>query len=181
MDFKKLIIDEFNNSESKLCLSTKFKRMIKSEELAKEMRMIGNRMYTECSHNDIMHQRILDSYLCSIALGPNGSEDLAISYGNMSALMFHLNKFQECIDNLEKALDITESIPLKVKLLCRKAKCLSAMGMPEKEKVFELAKSWLDKIDNNNKCKVELIQLVNKAKIVLDKNIVKVERYNKNV
>ncbi|XP_011502289.1 PREDICTED: SET and MYND domain-containing protein DDB_G0273589-like [Ceratosolen solmsi marchali] len=102
-----------------------------------------------------MHQRIWDSYLCSIALSPNDSEMLATSYGNMSALMFHLSKYQD-------------------------SKCLSAMGISEKDKIFDEARTWLNKIDDNDKMKVDLIQLVDKAKIVLDKNKVKVERTTSN-
>lgn len=67
-----------------------------------------------------MHEQIWQSYAISIALSPIGSETLAVSYGNMSALLYHLNKYEDCIKNIDMAMNITKSIPLKIKHLCRK-------------------------------------------------------------
>ena len=92
-----------------------------------EHRKKGNDMYKNNVHDADKHQRILELYTQSIALAPNNSEELAFGYGNRSALLFHLKKYQECLKDCDQALNITSSSVLIIKLLCRKAECLKSL------------------------------------------------------
>ncbi|XP_058796366.1 SET and MYND domain-containing protein 4-like isoform X2 [Phymastichus coffea] len=173
MDLEEFIKKAFHDSEIKHALSEKYHPLLKSEELAKEGREVGNALYLEVIHNDLTHERIWDSYLKSISLSPANSKSLALSYGNMSALLYHLAEFEACIKECDKALNITKSISLRIKLLCRKAKCYASLNSSKIAETFEEAEAWVSKISNDDNMKKELIKLLDRTKIILRKKKVK--------
>lgn len=71
-----------------------------------------------------MHAKILSHYSRSIALAPIESEALALGYGNRSAFLLRISKYKDSILDIDRALKITNSKILKIKLLCRKIECL---------------------------------------------------------
>lgn len=97
----------------------------KDSTLSSQIRKKGNEWYSKKSHIKRMHQLILQSYTKSIAFAVENSEEQALGYSNRSALLMHLQKYQECLFDIGRASKITESENLKKKLLLRKEKCLN--------------------------------------------------------
>ena len=76
-------------------------------------------------------------YSQCIAAAPNDSEELALGYGNRSALLFRLKKYRDCIVDCDRALKITTSQLLKCKLLSRKAESLALLNDASAKNVCE--------------------------------------------
>ncbi|KAJ8679812.1 hypothetical protein QAD02_015599 [Eretmocerus hayati] len=94
----------------------------KSSSRSTEIRKEGNALFLQNkSHNDRL---VLSLYTKSIAYAPMESEELALAYGNRSALWLHLQKYELCIIDIHRALDITKSKDLVQKLLLRQKQCL---------------------------------------------------------
>lgn len=178
MDFTEIVIRELNSDHSKIFMASEFKQSKKNSELAKQMRLIGNHMFYKCTHDVKIHETIWDSYLNSIALAPTESEELALSYTNLSELLYHFKKYQDCIETVDRALEITESPVLKVKLLCRKANSLQALRKEEKFDILKEAEIWLEKISNQEKNKEKYVKLVKKTNLLLNEVAANNQRYN---
>lgn len=97
----------------------------KSSFLSAEARTRGNHLYIQKIHDEKVHLMVLECYSNSIALATENSEEQALAYGNRSALLFHLHKYEECLIDVNRACSITQSGDLKKKLELRKRKCLS--------------------------------------------------------
>lgn len=93
-------------------------------------------------HDDDSHMQVLSLYSKSIAFAPENSEELALGLGNRSALLLHIQKFEECIHDIDKALSISKSDKFKTKLLSRKTSCLKSLNefQSNPEKTLELRK-----------------------------------------
>lgn len=100
---------------------------IKCPKVSTNFRKKGNELYTK-QHVQDSHMKILSLYTTSIALAPNNSEELAMGYGNRSALLMHIQKHEECIADIDRALSISKSDKLKAKLSSRKDLCLKLMN-----------------------------------------------------
>ncbi|KAJ8675817.1 hypothetical protein QAD02_011603 [Eretmocerus hayati] len=120
-------------------------RSLKSIE-AEHYRLKGNELFTKNDHDICTHYEIINYYNTSIAAFPLNSEIQALAYGNRSAILEHIERYNESIIAIDRALKITQSLPLKIKLLCRKAKCAAALGLSNEMKYLVQAKSLLDKI-----------------------------------
>ncbi|XP_058794975.1 SET and MYND domain-containing protein 4-like isoform X1 [Phymastichus coffea] len=120
----------------------------KSATVSKEARKIGNQLYTQKIHDRNIHKKTLMQYSKSVAFAPNNSEDLALAYGNRSALLLHLHQYQQCLDDINRALQITNSTKLISKLHARKQKCLQLMENLNKKKNYE--ESIIDSISKEN-------------------------------
>ena len=72
--------------------------------------------------------RGLMCYSKSISYAPPDYEELALGYGNRSALFLHLGKYNNCIIDMDRALILISNHCLTANLLCRKSECSSAMG-----------------------------------------------------
>lgn len=138
----------------------------KNSQLSNEARQDGNDIYTGKGP----HKRILNLYSKSVAFAPDATEELALAYGNRSALLLRLKRYNESIVDIDRALDITKSDALEVKLLCRKVECLTALGSPENQSVFEAAADCLLKISDRDKSKENCAFLLKKTKVILDLN-----------
>lgn len=89
-----------------------------------EIRQKGNKMYSGKDHSGLAHKAILSHYTQSIAFAPNNSVELAMAYGNRSALLMHLRKYEECLIDVKRALKIPQSVQLTEKLQSRRKECL---------------------------------------------------------
>lgn len=110
-------INDFKNRKGQAKCSTT------STELRKE----GNEIYLNSNHDASVHEEAWKMYTKSIALAPHGSEELALAFGNRSAVLLHLRKYEACIDDVDRATKITSSDHLKAKLLTRKVQCLAVL------------------------------------------------------
>lgn len=161
-DEKKSIIHTFNPVYGRYLLIAPLKKISKNPEVSKAARSEGNELFKKKSHDSKVHEIIHSAYTRSIANAPASSEELALAYGNRSAVLLHLSKFTECIEDIDRALGITKSSVLKTKLLCRKAKCLAAAGSKsEFEKILTEARRVCDTSGENDK--KSLLKLIEEA------------------
>lgn len=122
-----------------LIAGTKTKQVIKNSESSIQARKEGNLLFCKNDHSSQIHEEIFRLYCKSIALAPNESEELALAYGNRSALLYHLQKYKESILDIDRALKITQSNSLKEKLFFRSSQCLSLLyEIKSQENEFEV-------------------------------------------
>lgn len=98
----------------------------KSKKYSIAYREKGNMIYKE-PHDANVHFKIWKFYSKSIACAPLNSKELARGYANRSAFLIHLKKYEDCVKDIDRALLITNSCKLKIKLLCRKTIALIAL------------------------------------------------------
>ncbi|KAJ8682914.1 hypothetical protein QAD02_018706 [Eretmocerus hayati] len=127
-------------------------------------RMKGNELFKSKSHNREIHLKTLERYSQSIALAPNNSEELAMAYGNRSALTHHLKQYKECLEDCDRAIKITKSEVLKNKLTCRKLECLAAMGDKSLESECDIALNSLKTLSLDVKIKDNFVEKINNIK-----------------
>lgn len=141
----------------------------KSSKESKVARAKGNDMYLNSKHDANVHGEIWKLYSQSIALAERDSPELALAYGNRSALLLHLCKYQECIRDIDRALRIAKQDSFKVKLYCRKVECLNALGSKDAKTAWEEAKSHLSKVKKED-LPDGLSSMVDKAKVIVGNN-----------
>ena len=145
--------------------TTNSKQASKSAELSEKARLEGNALYSRRGgHGEGTHAQVFERYCRSVALAPSGSETLALAYGNRSAFLLHVGKFGESLQDIDKALRLTAMEGLKVKLLCRKAECLKAMGSGSFKGALTEAERCLEKISREHAKRQELERLLSKLK-----------------
>lgn len=101
------------------CRNELFCSLKKCSETSTKFRKEGNLLYLSV-HGEDTHMQVLSLYSKSIAFAPENSEVLALAFGNRSALLLHMQKYEECIIDIDKAVSISKSDELKTKLLARK-------------------------------------------------------------
>ncbi|XP_011502584.1 PREDICTED: SET and MYND domain-containing protein 4-like [Ceratosolen solmsi marchali] len=95
----------------------------KNSKISIALRIEGNRIFISTqSVKELL--KVWELYSKSIAKAPNGSEELCLAYANRSALLIKLCKYIECIEDINRALELNYQSHLKIKLLFRKIKCL---------------------------------------------------------
>lgn len=138
----------------------------KSSELSCDYRKSGNKLYTKKA-NDQSLEEIYILYSKSLSYALPDSEDLELAFGNRSAVLQRMNKFEDSISDIDRALKIGKTkIDIKIKILCRKVECLAALGSIECKKVYKEIQSLLPYIDdqsNNNNNNSTIISNVKKA------------------
>lgn len=107
------------NLELKNCCD---KNRSESEKFRKE----GNTVFSNKRDLDA-----LECYSKSVAFAPLNSEELALAFANRSAVSFSLKRYEDCITDVDRALDGKYPDHLKYKLHERKGKCLLNLGRNE--------------------------------------------------
>ena len=99
--------------------------LIKDAEISTRYRKTGNFILKKRDHTLDDHLEIWNYYSKCIASAPKASTELAQGYFNRSSFFFHIGKYQESIDDVDKAfaLEISDE-DLKLKLDRQKSKCL---------------------------------------------------------
>lgn len=88
--------------------------------LASCLRLHGNMAY---DRSEYTKARIL--YTKNIAVAPPDSEELAMAFGNRSSVLLRLEKFYECLLDLNRALLCGKCpMSLKLKYIARKKVCV---------------------------------------------------------
>ncbi|KAL7302162.1 hypothetical protein TKK_0005385 [Trichogramma kaykai] len=124
---------------------------IKNAEESIKARKEGNDLYVKKEHTDEEHKMILYFYNKSIAYAPSESQELMYGYSNRAYFLMHVNKYNEAIDSLDKALPLANSTKMKLKLYCQKVKCLTALGSSTKDNVMK----EIDEMFQNSKLSIE--------------------------
>uniref|UniRef100_A0ABD2XGX6 MYND-type domain-containing protein n=1 Tax=Trichogramma kaykai TaxID=54128 RepID=A0ABD2XGX6_9HYME len=132
-------------------LSVNINYQIKSVEESIRARKEGNAIYIKKKHTTEDHLIITHFYNKSIAYAPSESEVLMYAYSNKAFFLMHLNKYNEAIGSINRALHLTNSDKMKLKLYCQKVKCLAALGSSTKDDVLE----QIDQIFRKSKLSIE--------------------------
>ncbi|KAJ8675819.1 hypothetical protein QAD02_011605 [Eretmocerus hayati] len=143
----------------------------KSIEGANEFRSQGNSIFTKPGHDVCTHYRILKKYNESLAMSPANTEAFAYAHGNRSAILEHIGRYKESITSIDKALEVTRLPSLRIKLLCRKAKCEAVLGLSNGSKYLKQAKSYLNKFKGEKKIKETLTNSIGKTEAFLKDQI----------
>lgn len=98
----------------------------KSAQGAENVRKEGNAILSFNSLNALL--KASASYMQSIAIAPEGSQEMTLALANQSAVLLRLEKYKECLQMIDRCL--TQSLPnsTKFKLLVRKVECQKIMG-----------------------------------------------------
>ena len=99
------------------------KEKVKSVELSEQIRKRGNEEF-KCKNL----KKSLDLYTESIFYAPKGQECLALAFANRSLVLYHLNEYRECCQDIRLALSHGYPVSSSAKLFLRMAKCLAALG-----------------------------------------------------
>lgn len=167
---RKLIIQALKEEKVAFFLEAWGKLPSKSAEKSKLARMKGNELFNDKRHDSAVHEIILRHYSQGVAFAPVASEELAFAYGNRSALLIHLRMFNDCITDINRALEITRNTFLKVKLLCRKMECLTELGLEERINVSEQIKNLINSCPEHDKNRNILLEYAKKTKVNFESN-----------
>lgn len=103
----------------------------------------------------------LTLYTQSISFAPPASTMLALAYGNRSAVLKSLHKFEDCIKDIEQAMTLNFPENLVYKLLVRQGECLIAVGkLEEAIKIFLKAQEKLKFSDLSEERSTEQMKLL---------------------
>ncbi|XP_054713862.1 SET and MYND domain-containing protein 4-like [Uloborus diversus] len=102
-------------------------------EKASELRAEGNLCFQERDY-----AKAVEFYTQSILAAPfpkseeagSHGEELSLGFGNRSAALFHMHKDQECLSDIERAIEYDYPRDLRFKLLQRKGQCLMNLEKP---------------------------------------------------
>lgn len=147
---KDILIKSFktNRAMLKIILELNFEKPRKLSKTSDGYRKYGNEAFISKKHDRQTHLCILDSYSKSIATAANNSESMALAYGNKSAFLLHLEKYEECIEDIDRTLSFAKSHTLKIKLLCRKVECMKKLGSHCQSAIND-AKRYLNDIEED--------------------------------
>ncbi|KAJ8664721.1 hypothetical protein QAD02_006383 [Eretmocerus hayati] len=135
----------------------------KSHTESKAARDRGNALFRSKVHDESVHVQIFKYYSKSIAVALNQSEELALGYGNRSAFLLHIKRYEDSILDIDRALAITKSEHLKIKLLCRKVQGLKELGKYKDSKLLKEAQELLENMDDKDAQKKSMSQIVSQA------------------
>lgn len=128
----------------------KFVKVAKTKKASRELRKAGNDAYVASTCPDDF-LRALEIYTRSIAHAPIVSEEIVLGYSNRAVVLFRLNLYEDCLQDLERALTVNHlcSDQLKLKLEFRKAECLGKLS----NRSYAEAKFWLNEVLPDDPCK----------------------------
>ncbi|XP_046753146.1 SET and MYND domain-containing protein 4-like [Diprion similis] len=89
------------------------------------LRNTGNHSFASGQYYTAVKQ-----YTESIVCALDSSEELALAYANRSAALFKINKYSDCVEDIDRALNLKYPDRLKIKLYKRKELSLAALGRP---------------------------------------------------
>lgn len=146
----------------------------KDSERSIKLREHGNR-----SFKNGQHKKAVREYTESVVYAEDSSDDLAWGYANRSAALYKLEKYDDCIKDIDRALNLKIPNTSKTGLYKRKGLCQRALGIPDFESSLQEALVWLDKLgmseEQMNKTRVKLEEEC--TSLPLAKSLVNVAQY----
>lgn len=97
---------------------------IKDDTLSIEFRTIGNKLFKDSKWNEAM-----EWYNQSLRFATEGSENICLGFANRSACFFHLAKYDQCMTDINLAIQHNYPAQLTHKLEERLAHCLQQMSL----------------------------------------------------
>lgn len=132
----------------------------KSVDHSLSFKSTGNTAYFAHEYRDAVQL-----YTDSIAWAPkeDAEKALSLAYGNRSAALFQLRKYEACVRDIDRALDEGYPERLQHKVLHRKAQCFMKMGDFERaEKLLQEETRALELSDLNDKKKQSALSEIKK-------------------
>ncbi|XP_044754410.1 SET and MYND domain-containing protein 4-like [Coccinella septempunctata] len=117
---------------SKYNISLHYIRDSKNNKKSSDLRISGNKLFSVKKDEDA-----LKMYTYSIAFAEDKSEYLGLAYANRSAVLFRLGFFEECLKDIERALENNYPITLKQKINERKEKALCLKSKQKSLKYYQ--------------------------------------------
>ncbi|XP_012267599.2 SET and MYND domain-containing protein 4-like [Athalia rosae] len=144
-----------------------YESLDKNSEKSIQLRAQGNKLFIGG-----WDYKAVEKYTESIAYATESSEELALAYANRSAALFRIEKYKDCINDINRALSLEYPDKLKTKLYERKGLCLTALGEPDAEASFKKALEWLDKMsldeDKTKKLKIQLKKFISAPCVIVE-------------
>ena len=120
---------------------------VKNAKLAVDLKNEANRIFVLSKDNMNQIFQALDMYSKCIALAPNGSQEKSLAYANRSALLYKIHKYEECIEDINRALELEYPEHLIGKLLFRKIDSFTELNQMNKiNSTVEEVKQWLQNV-----------------------------------
>ena len=120
----------------------------RSSKKSEDYRKAGNDLYSSPNarnHSD----EILEHYTKSIVYAAPKSRDLALAYGNRSALLQRVKLYDHSILDIDRALSWSDCPDhIRVRLLARKINCLVGTGKNSTQKIEECSEEALNLIES---------------------------------
>ena len=163
--------DDIANTARSLPAKLNKKSAVHSDKARQE----GNELFRRTSKTNEISKHTFLKYTASIAYAPMGSENLSLAFGNRSILLLHALKLEESIQDIDRALRITNSNSLKIKLLCRKVECLKRLGKCDTQNILDKAISLVSEFKKGSAEREFCDKLIEKVKgqFEIHKNCVK--------
>lgn len=135
----------------------------------------GNKSFKDGQYLKAVHE-----YTISVVYAVHSSKELPLAYANRSAALFELGKDENCIKDIDRAMNLKYPDRLKAKLYKRKGLCLTRLGDCRANFCFQEALVWLDKTtlskDEMSKLKGDLQSLISAPSAVFEPSV-KLEQY----
>lgn len=128
----------------------------KDAKHSQTLREKGNAMFVSNPLTSQTCVSALKLYTTSVAYAPYPSEQLTLAYANRSAVLKKLCKYEECIQDIDRALALSYPDNLKFKLYLRKAECLEALKHSGVEDIVKEAQQWLERISLDERLRKEI-------------------------
>ncbi|XP_076242049.1 protein-lysine N-methyltransferase SMYD4 isoform X2 [Calliopsis andreniformis] len=123
---------------------------VKNAKESERLREQGNKIFVSIPLTNLTCVEALKLYTKSVAYAPCQSEQLSLAYANRSAILIKLHKYEECIQDIDRALTLAYPDNLRAKLYVRKVECLQALKDSNAEEVAKEAQQWLEKMSLND-------------------------------
>ena len=164
---KEMLFEYYQKYESEISSMVKSlpERLLqKSVSLSEKLRLEGNELFKRPNKDDETNKNIFLKYTQSIALAPKDSNHLALAFGNRSAFLLNTRKLEESIEDIDRALRITNSEALEIKLICRKVECLKRLGKYDDDKILNKALSLVTNFEKGSELREYYDKIIEKAK-----------------
>ncbi|KAL4224683.1 hypothetical protein ACF0H5_015380 [Mactra antiquata] len=135
----------------------------KSNTEACNLRNEGNKLFQKQ-----LYQKAMDKYTEAIFLAETGSAQVALAYGNRSAVLYRTKLFKECVKDIDEALKCSCPSNIYYKVLMRKANC----------------KLQLNQLDEARTCVDEIRKFTSNSDITMEqttKNLQEIEIFEKSL
>ena len=129
---------------------------IKDAKQSAILREKGNAMFLSKPMTSETCVSALTLYTKSIAYAPCSSEQLALSYANRAAVLMKFCKYEECVQDTDRALALPYPDNLKFKLYLRKAECIKALKNSGLEDTIKEAQQWLERISLDERLRKDI-------------------------
>ncbi|KAJ8679587.1 hypothetical protein QAD02_015374 [Eretmocerus hayati] len=138
-----VVMDTFKTIPPSKCIK-------KDAKISTDVRNKANRIFVSCKDDIKLLMKAWELYSESIATAPNKSQELSLAYANRSALLLKFRKYQDCVEDINRALSLNYPNHMKGKLWHRKIECLRIMkDSREIDRTIEESKKWLEGINLN--------------------------------